>query len=166
MSFFACFSSIHVLSAYIGNLWIRIYPAGLPAGFNSDAEVCVLENRLYLASMPARPSPRPGVIYLSISYELRYIPLCADFGPFNLGEHFISSDSGNFISSDSGRVYWYTARSLALNVPVCNHVGGFKPCLWHTHTHIHTVAHRDTHTNICMHACMYAYIYAGMYVYM
>ena len=46
--------------------------------------------RLYFMATPLEPSPQPGMHFLTMDRVMRYIPLCADFGPFNLGmtHHF------------------------------------------------------------------------------
>lgn len=50
----------------------------------------ILEGRLYFMATPLEPSPQPGMHFLTMDRVMRYIPLCADFGPFNLGmtHHF------------------------------------------------------------------------------
>ena len=40
---------------------------------------------LYILSTKAVPVARPLEYYITLNKRLRYIPYCADFGPFNLG---------------------------------------------------------------------------------
>lgn len=55
-------------------------------GFDSSGELCILKDRLYLASLPAPPDAKNKTYHLTLSKKMRYIPFCADFGPYNLGE--------------------------------------------------------------------------------
>jgi hypothetical protein len=67
--------------------------ARLSAGqsdFDEEGELCVLEGVLYLASRSTVPTAKSNACYLTISKKMRYIPFCADFGPFNLGEGPVS----------------------------------------------------------------------------
>jgi len=55
------------------------------SGFDENGELCILKDRLYLASLSGFPSPRAKKYYITLSKKMRYMPFCADFGPFNLG---------------------------------------------------------------------------------
>ena len=55
-------------------------------GFDKSGEMCVLEGRLYLASLASPPTNQEGTIFLAPAHSMHYQPFCADFGPFNLGE--------------------------------------------------------------------------------
>jgi len=46
-------------------------------GFDSSGELCILKDRLYLASLPAPPAATGGKYYLSLSKKMRYVPFCA-----------------------------------------------------------------------------------------
>lgn len=60
--------------------------AGGPSGFDANGELCILEGRLYLASLRRSPVAVPNKYYITLTQKMRYVPYCADFGPFNLGE--------------------------------------------------------------------------------
>ena len=62
--------------------------AGGQPDFDANGELCVIEDRLYLASLASRPAPRPDAMYLALPKKMQYAPFCADFGPVNLGSHF------------------------------------------------------------------------------
>ena len=53
--------------------------------FDAKGELCILEGRLYLASLKHSPTPDPKKYYITLTQKMRYVPFCADFGPFNLG---------------------------------------------------------------------------------
>eukprot|EP00286_Rhodomonas_abbreviata_P019307 CAMPEP_0181295400 /NCGR_PEP_ID=MMETSP1101-20121128/4129_1 /TAXON_ID=46948 /ORGANISM="Rhodomonas abbreviata, Strain Caron Lab Isolate" /LENGTH=494 /DNA_ID=CAMNT_0023400153 /DNA_START=188 /DNA_END=1668 /DNA_ORIENTATION=- len=57
-----------------------------------DFRTClpVLEDRLYFQAVGFDPRQQPGTHYFSMDKVMRYVPFCADFGPFNLGmtHHF------------------------------------------------------------------------------
>ena len=53
--------------------------------FDENGELCVLQGRLYLASLAGLPVPTVNKYFVTLSKKMRYIPFCADFGPFNLG---------------------------------------------------------------------------------
>jgi len=52
--------------------------------------VPVLEGRLYFMSVQGDPAPQHGIHFFTMDKVMRYMPFCADFGPFNLGmtHHF------------------------------------------------------------------------------
>ena len=52
---------------------------------DENGELCVLQGRLYLASLAGIPVPTAKKYFVTLSKKMRYIPFCADFGPFNLG---------------------------------------------------------------------------------
>jgi len=52
---------------------------------DENGELCVLQGRLYLASLAGIPVPTAKKYFVTLSKKLRYVPFCADFGPFNLG---------------------------------------------------------------------------------
>ena len=56
------------------------------SGFDANGELCILHDRLYLASLQCRPAPKSATCYVGLSDSMRYMPFCADFGPYNLGE--------------------------------------------------------------------------------
>jgi len=56
-----------------------------PDGDGRSGWVPVLADRLYLLSTPRVPQHDNTAIYLTLNRKLRYLPFCADFGPFNLG---------------------------------------------------------------------------------
>ena len=62
--------------------------AGGQPDFDANGELCVIADRLYLASLASRPAPRPEAMFLTLSKKMQYAPFCADFGPVNLGSHF------------------------------------------------------------------------------
>ena len=62
--------------------------AGGQPDFDANGELCVIADRLYLASLASRPAPRPDAMFLTLSKKMQYAPFCADFGPVNLGSHF------------------------------------------------------------------------------
>jgi hypothetical protein len=51
---------------------------------DENGELCVIQGRLYLASLAGLPVPTAKKYFITLK-KLRYIPFCADFGPFNLG---------------------------------------------------------------------------------
>ena len=55
------------------------------ADFDAQGELCVLEGRLYLASLQGHPKPASKKFYVTPSAQMHYTPFCADFGPNNLG---------------------------------------------------------------------------------
>jgi hypothetical protein len=60
--------------------------SGGQVDFDAKGELCILEGRLYLASLRSSPAPDPNKFYITLTQKMRYVPYCADFGPFNLGE--------------------------------------------------------------------------------
>lgn len=50
----------------------------------------VLEGRLYFSTVVGDPEPKHGMHFFTMDKVMRYMPFCADFGPFNLGmtHHF------------------------------------------------------------------------------
>lgn len=60
--------------------------AGDQKGFDANGELCVLKGRLYLASLRGSPIADPNKYYITLTQKMRYVPYCADFGPYNLGE--------------------------------------------------------------------------------
>ena len=74
----------------------------------------VLEGRLYILSTKAVPVARPLEYYITLNKRLRYIPYCADFGPFNLGTtHHVGTILKNLLKNPTYRatkiVYYCTA---------------------------------------------------------
>ena len=51
---------------------------------DENGELCVLQGRLYFASLTCQPVPVANKVFITLK-KMRYIPFCADFGPFNLG---------------------------------------------------------------------------------
>ena len=51
---------------------------------DENGELCVLQGRLYLASLAGLPVPTATTYFITLR-KMRYMPFCADFGPFNLG---------------------------------------------------------------------------------
>jgi len=51
---------------------------------DKNDELCVLQGRLYLASLAGLPVPTAKTYFITLK-KMRYVPFCADFGPFNLG---------------------------------------------------------------------------------
>jgi hypothetical protein len=51
---------------------------------DENGELCVLQGRLYFASLAGKPVPVANKCFITLK-KMRYIPYCADFGPFNLG---------------------------------------------------------------------------------
>ena len=64
---------------------LRLLAVG-PQGFDANGELCILEGRLYLASLRRSPVADPNKYYITLTQKMRYVPYCADFGPYNLGE--------------------------------------------------------------------------------
>ena len=58
-------------------------------GLDESGQMCVLEGRLYLASLASPPTKTAGTIFLTNARAMQYQPYCADFGPFNLGERTV-----------------------------------------------------------------------------
>ena len=58
---------------------------GTSCSFEDGKMLTVLEGSLYLYCSDAPPVPRPNHIFIKINDKLRYTPICADFGPLNLG---------------------------------------------------------------------------------
>jgi hypothetical protein len=52
---------------------------------DENGELCVLHGRLYLASLAGLPVPTATTYFITLR-KMRYMPFCADFGPFNLGQ--------------------------------------------------------------------------------
>jgi hypothetical protein len=52
---------------------------------DKNDELCVLQGRLYLASLAGIPVATAKKYFFTLSKKMRYVPFCADFGPFNLG---------------------------------------------------------------------------------
>ena len=65
---------------------LRAHIASGQSDFDADGEWCVIQDRLYLAKVRCRPEPDQDKFFLTLSKSMRYIPFCADFGPFNLGD--------------------------------------------------------------------------------
>ena len=51
---------------------------------DENGELCIIQGRLYLASLARQPVPIAKTYFITLK-KMRYIPFCADFGPFNLG---------------------------------------------------------------------------------
>ena len=62
---------------------------------DENGELCVLQGRLYLASLAGLPVPTAQEYFVTLSKKLRYMPFCADFGPFNLGRVMLSTRVGS-----------------------------------------------------------------------
>ena len=62
---------------------LRLLATG-PSELDENGELCVIQGRLYLASLAGLPVPTAKKYFITLK-KLRYIPFCADFGPFNLG---------------------------------------------------------------------------------
>ena len=62
---------------------------------DENGEICVLQGRLYLASLAGIPVPTAKKYFLTLSKKMRYVPFCADFGPFNLGRVMLSTRVGS-----------------------------------------------------------------------
>jgi len=62
-------------------------PMPLVTRSNRSVLVRLVDNtgRLYLMSTPGDPLPTHGVHFFTMDKVMRYMPFCADFGPFNLG---------------------------------------------------------------------------------
>jgi hypothetical protein len=52
---------------------------------DENGELCILQGRLYLASLAGIPVPTAKKYFMTLSKKMRYTSFCADFGPFNLG---------------------------------------------------------------------------------
>ena len=52
--------------------------AGGQPDFDANGELCVIADRLYLASLASRPAPRPDAMFLTLSKKMQYAPFCAD----------------------------------------------------------------------------------------
>ena len=52
---------------------------------DENGELCVIQGRLYLASLAGIPVATAKKYFFTLSKKMRYVPFCADFGPFNLG---------------------------------------------------------------------------------
>ena len=62
---------------------------------DENGEICVLQGRLYLASLAGIPVPTAKKYFLTLSKKMRYVPFCADFGPINLGRVMLSTGMGS-----------------------------------------------------------------------
>jgi hypothetical protein len=62
---------------------------------DENGELCVLQGRLYLASLAGLPVPTAKKYFVTLSKKMRYMPFCADFGPFNLGRVMLSTRVGS-----------------------------------------------------------------------
>jgi len=62
---------------------------------DENGELCVLQGRLYLASLAGLPVPTAKKYFVTLSKKMRYVPFCADFGPFNLGRVMLSTGVGS-----------------------------------------------------------------------
>ena len=58
--------------------------AGSQSDLDENGVLCVLQGRLYLASLAGEPVSVANKHFITLK-KMRYIPFCADFGPFNLG---------------------------------------------------------------------------------
>ena len=58
--------------------------AALFSELDENSELCIIQGRLYLASLARQPVPIAKTYFITLK-KMRYIPFCADFGPFNLG---------------------------------------------------------------------------------
>ena len=65
--------------------WLEQLSSG-QEGFDESGELCILQGRLYLAALQDNPVAQINKVYITLSKKMRYVPFCADFGPFNLGE--------------------------------------------------------------------------------
>jgi hypothetical protein len=65
--------------------WLEQLSSG-QEGFDASGELCILQGRLYLAALQDNPVAQINKVYITLSKKMRYVPFCADFGPFNLGE--------------------------------------------------------------------------------
>jgi hypothetical protein len=73
---------------------LRLLATG-PSELDENGELCVIQGRLYLASLAGLPVPTAKKYFITLK-QLRYIPFCADFGPFNLGLFCVSeTESGS-----------------------------------------------------------------------
>ena len=64
--------------------FLRLLATG-QSELDENGELCVLQGRLYLASLAGIPVATEKKYFVTLSKKMRYIPFCADFGPFNLG---------------------------------------------------------------------------------
>jgi hypothetical protein len=69
--------------------WLEQLSSG-QEGFDESGELCILQGRLYLAALQDNPVAQINKVYITLSKKMRYVPFCADFGPFNLGEWICS----------------------------------------------------------------------------
>jgi len=97
---------------------------------DSDNLLPVLEGRLYLASFEDMPDAASGIVYIRLNKKLRYIPFCADFGPFNLGTtHHVCKVLKNL---------------LQVRIINCQYLPMF----------LRKCTHMRTHSHICACACV------------
>ena len=50
----------------------------------TNGELCIIRGRLYLSSLAGKPVRIAKTCFITLK-KMRYIPFCADFGPYNLG---------------------------------------------------------------------------------
>ena len=73
---------------------LRLLATG-PSELDENGELCVIQGRLYLASLAGLPVPTAKKYFVTLSKKMRYVPFCADFGPFNLGRVMLSTGVGS-----------------------------------------------------------------------
>jgi len=107
-------------------------------------------SRVLFASLDGRPISRPGSFFIGIGEKLRYQPLCADFGPFNLGTphhvcNFLHKAFGHFQRPNKIKdLVFYTTKSptdvanavYILGAFLCLHLGATPDQAWLPFQHL------------------------------
>ena len=88
--------------------------------------------RLYLMSTPEDPEPTHGVHFFTMDKVMKYMPFCADFGPFNLGMmHHFNEVLKRLMSSPrlrKSKIVYYTANSANDTTNAIFLLGSFLVC--------------------------------------
>ena len=108
---------------------------------DENGELCVIQGRLYLASLAGLPVPTAKTYFITLK-KMRYIPFCADFGPFNLGTlHHICQALVKTVLNpklQDFRVVYYTSQDsrdvtnsiFLLGAFLCLHLGATPEEAW------------------------------------
>jgi cell division cycle 14 len=108
---------------------------------DENGELCVIQGRLYLASLAGLPVPTAKTYFITLK-KMRYIPFCADFGPFNLGTlHHICQALVKTVLNpklQDFRVVYYTSQDprdvtnsiYLLGAFLCLHLGATPEEAW------------------------------------
>ena len=112
----------------------RVVPRGCMRLTRRGARPCYT-GRLYLMSTPEDPEPTHGVHFFTMDKVMKYMPFCADFGPFNLGMmHHFNEVLKRLMSSPrlrKSKIVYYTANSANDTTNAIFLLGSFLVCHLH-----------------------------------